>query len=433
MKRGGEARSAATPWDEFVVTMKGNERYFAKGLGNRAEIAGQLRHDYHSRIVEELRRNGFRIASGTTEVRLAREFGFCYGVDRAIEYAYETRERFPAKRIFITGEIIHNPRVNARLTEMGVRFLPAGPDVAARFAEVTEEDVVLLPAFGVEAAAMAHLLSKDCILVDTTCGSVLNVWKSVIRFAQEGFTALVHGKYQHEETRATCSQVTRIPGGRYLVVRDREEARAVCAYIEGVAPAPAVPARAAARDAFLERFRAAASRGFDPDTDLQRIGVANQTTMLSSESLEIAGMIRAAMERRHGTEEAARRFRAFDTICSATQDRQDAVVALIEEGVDLMIVIGGFNSSNTTHLLEIASRSVPSYHVEDAACLLSAREIRHKPLTSAAPVVTEGWLPAGRVRIGLTAGASTPNSEIGAAIARVFTFRGDPLPVPETT
>lgn len=412
-----DATNPAPPPDSVGVTLKNNERYFAKGLGHKKEIAGQLSRDYHSRLVEELKQNGFRIARGSTEVRLAREFGFCYGVDRAVEYAYETRERFPSKRIFITGEIIHNPRVNGRLVEMGVRFLPDTPDIAARFAEVAADDVVLLPAFGVEASAMAHLLGKDCILVDTTCGSVLNVWKSVLRYAQDGFTAVVHGKYQHEETRATCSQVTRIAGGRYLVVRDHAEARIVCDYIEGHGD----------RTAFVARFAPASSPGFDPDADLERIGVANQTTMLSSESLGIAAAIRRAMERRHGVEEAARRFRSFDTICSATQDRQDAVMALIDETVDLMIVIGGFNSSNTTHLLEIASARVPSYHVEDAACLLSAREIRHKPRGSAAPVVATGWLPEGPAVIGMTAGASTPNSEIGAAIERVFSFRREPL------
>jgi 4-hydroxy-3-methylbut-2-enyl diphosphate reductase len=409
-------------WDRFVVSMKSNDRYFQRGLGNRAEIAPQLSQDYHNALVDRMRQSGFRLASGELEIRLAKEFGFCYGVDRAVEYAYETRERFPDKRIFITGEIIHNPRVNGRLLDMGVTFLPQTADLAERFAPVTAEDVVLIPAFGVEAEAMTHLFERRCILVDTTCGSVLNVWKSVLSYAQDGFTAVVHGKYAHEETRATCSQVTRIPGGRYLVVRDRAEAQIVCDYIEGRGD----------RAAFLAHFAAASSPGFDPDADLARVGVANQTTMLSSESLEIAEMLRRAIAARDGDEEAARRFRSFDTICSATQDRQDAVIALIAEGLDLMIVIGGFNSSNTTHLLEIASRSVPSFHVENASCLISADEIRHKPLARFTPIVSTGWLPrSGPVRIGVTAGASTPNSEVGAAIERIFTFRGEPLPTAE--
>jgi 4-hydroxy-3-methylbut-2-enyl diphosphate reductase len=407
-------------WDSLVVEMKSNDRYFQRGLGNRAEIVPQLRADYHNQLVDSLKAGGYRMASasGALEIRLAREFGFCYGVDRAVEYAYETRERFPEKRIFITGEIIHNPRVNGRLEEMGVRFLPQAQDVSARLADVREEDVVIIPAFGVEAEAMNALFAKKCILVDTTCGSVLNVWKSVIGFAQDGFTAVVHGKFAHEETRATCSQVTRFPSGRYLVVRDRDEAQIVCDYI----------ARRGDRGAFLERFGAVSSPGFDPDADLERVGVANQTTMLSSESLEIAEMLRQAIAARHGAAEVASRFRSFDTICSATQDRQDAVLALIREGVDLMIVIGGFNSSNTTHLLEIASQSVPSYHIENASCLVSQDEIRHKPLARFTPVVTRDWLPAARVRIGITAGASTPNSEIGAAIERIFAFRGEAIP-----
>jgi len=413
--------ASSDAWDSLVVEMKNNDRYFQRGLGNRAEIVPQLRQDYHNQLVDSLKANGYRIASGACEIRLAREFGFCYGVDRAVEYAYETRERFPEKRIFLTGEIIHNPRVNGRLREMGVLFLPQSENQEERFAAVREDDVVIIPAFGVETAALAALVTKQCILVDTTCGSVLNVWKSVIGYAQHGFTAIVHGKFAHEETRATCSQVTRFPNGRYLVVRDREEAAIVCAYIE----------RGGDRAAFLERFAPASSPGFEPDTGLEQIGVANQTTMLSSESLEIAEMLKQAIIARHGAEEAARRFRSFDTICSATQDRQDAVVALIDEGVDLMIVIGGFNSSNTTHLLEIASRSVPSYHIENASCLLSADEIRHKPFARFTPLVTRDWLPKGPARIGITAGASTPNSEIGAAIERIFLFRGEPLPATE--
>ncbi|MFN0150551.1 MAG: 4-hydroxy-3-methylbut-2-enyl diphosphate reductase [bacterium] len=413
--------ASSDAWDSLVVEMKNNDRYFQRGLGNRAEIVPQLRADYHNKLVDSLKQNDYRIASGTCEVRLAREFGFCYGVDRAVEYAYETRERFPEKRIFLTGEIIHNPRVNGRLREMGVLFLPQSENLEERFADVHEDDVVIIPAFGVETAALAALAPKKCILVDTTCGSVLNVWKSVIGYAQDGFTAIVHGKYAHEETRATCSQVSRFPNGGYLVVRDREEAAIVCEYIE----------RGGDRAAFLERFAPVSSPEFDPDTRLERIGVANQTTMLSSESLEIAEMLRQAIVTRHGADEAARRFRSFDTICSATQDRQDAVVALINEGVDLMIVIGGFNSSNTTHLLEIAGQSVPSYHIENASCLLSADEIRHKPLARFTPVVARDWLPRGAARIGITAGASTPNSEIGAAIERIFLFRGEGLPAAE--
>src|SRR5437899_12544073 len=233
---------------------------------------------------------------------------------------------------------------------------------------------------------MARLKATGCVLVDTTCGSLLDVWQTVDRFSATGFTALIHGKYAHEETRATASRTTQYPGGRHLVVRDRAEALLVCDYIRNGGD----------RSAFLARFSAACSPGFDPDLHLGRIGLANQTTMLSSESLEIQEMIRAALADRYGAAEIPERFRAFDTLCSATQDRQDSVLALIAENPDLMVVIGGYNSSNTTHLAALASRSVPAYHIEDADCILASDAIRHKPYGNTAETITRGWLPEGR-------------------------------------
>jgi 4-hydroxy-3-methylbut-2-enyl diphosphate reductase len=396
--------------------MSEEARYFRRGLGNREAVVGILHADYHSGLVEFLRANGHRFHHGDTTLRLAREFGFCYGVDRAVEYAYETRERFPDRRTWLVGEIIHNPGVNRRLEEMGVRFLPASATVPDHLAEVGADDVVIIPAFGVPHDDFTRLRERGCILVDTTCGSVLTVWKSVEKYARSGVTAIIHGKYDHEETRATCSQVTCHPGAHFLVVRDRSEAEEVCAFLEGRLD----------RAAFLERFAQAASPGFDPDVHLERIGCANQTTMLSSESLEIAGLLRAAVARRHGETAAAARVRSFDTICSATQERQDAVLELVAGGCGLMVVIGGFNSSNTNHLVEIASASTRTYHIEDAANLVSERWIRHKPLGERSPLVEEGWLPVGPLTIGVTAGASTPDSEIGASIERLLRFRGTP-------
>jgi 4-hydroxy-3-methylbut-2-enyl diphosphate reductase len=319
---------------------------------------------------------------GDTTVRLGEEFGFCYGVERAVDYAYQTRERFPDKSLFIAGEIIHNPGVNARLRGMGIRFLDGSDGLPP--ADPKAGDVVIIPAFGVPVETMDRYARMGCLLVDTTCGSVLNVWKNVERYARDGFTSIIHGKYQHEETHATASRALQYAQGRFLVVRDLEEARIVCEYIAGRGD----------RTAFIATFAEASSPGFDPDRDLGRIGVANQTTMLSSESLAIAGMIRDAMAARHGVQETAARFRSFDTICSATQDRQDAVTKLVAGGVDLMIVIGGYNSSNTTHLNEISLGSVPSYHIADATCLESAETIRHKPAAPAG--VARGWLPAAR-------------------------------------
>jgi 4-hydroxy-3-methylbut-2-enyl diphosphate reductase len=330
-----------------------------------------------------------------------------------VEYAYETRRQFPDRTIHLVGEIIHNPHVNARLEEMGIRFLRKADGSGPGLEAVRPDDVVILPAFGVTVEEMTRLRASGCVLVDTTCGSVLNVWKNIDRFSATGFTAVIHGKYAHEETRATASRTTQYPGGRHVVVRDREEAALVCDYIR----------HGGDRAAFLARFAPACSPGFNPDEHLGRIGLANQTTMLSSESLEIQEMIRRALVDRYGEGELADRFRAFDTICSATQDRQDSVLALIGQGPDLMVVIGGYNSSNTTHLAALASLSVPAYHIQDASCILETT-IRHKPFGSPSEITASGWLPAGPVVIGLTAGASTPNNKIGEVVSTIAALRG---------
>jgi 4-hydroxy-3-methylbut-2-en-1-yl diphosphate reductase len=388
--------------------------YFQRGFGLKDEIQPHLAADYHSRIVERLRASGHRLRAGDLTFLLAREFGFCYGVERAVEYAYETRRQFPDRRIYLTGEIIHNPHVNSRLREMGIAFLRAADGSGPGLDAVVPGDVVILPAFGVTVQEMEALRQRGSILVDTTCGSVLNVWKNVDRFSASGFTAIIHGKYAHEETRATASRTTRHPGGRYLVVRNLEEAEIVCAYIR----------RGGDRAAFLARFAPACSEGFDPDRDLERVGLANQTTMLSSESLRIQEMIRAAIAGRHGEPALADRFRAFDTICSATQDRQDAVQELLTAGPHLMIVIGGYNSSNTTHLAAMAARRLPTFHIEDASCVEETGAIRHRPYGSTSEGRESGWLPAGPVTIGLTAGASTPNNKIGEVVAAIARLRG---------
>ncbi len=379
-------------------------------------VAGELAAAYDSALVDRVRGNDFTHASGRLVVHLAREFGFCYGVDRAVDYAYQARRRFPGRNVFLTGEIIHNPHVNDRLRTEGIRFLS---DPAERPDQLGPDDVVILPAFGVTVTEMARLSNQGCTLVDTTCGSVLNVWKNVVRYAREGFTSIIHGKVKHEETRATASQALKYPQGRYLVVLDRDEARLVCDYIR----------HGGEREAFLTRFAPAMSPGFDPDVDLEHVGCANQTTMLMSESLEIGDMFRAAMRDRYGEEELAARFRAFDTICSATQERQDAVIALLEhERLDLMLVVGGYNSSNTCNLARICDAKVRTYHIADPECMLSAEEIRHRPVgapstTTGVEAVSNGWLPAsGPVNVGLTAGASTPNSIVGEVIRKLERF-----------
>jgi len=379
-------------------------------------VAGELSEAYDSRLVDEVRANGFRHESGRLTVHLAREFGFCYGVDRAVDYAYQARRRFPGRNVFLTGEIIHNPYVNDRLRAEGIRFLS---DPGERSDALGPDDVVILPAFGVTVSDMARLSDQGCTLVDTTCGSVLNVWKNVIRYARDGFTSVIHGKVKHEETRATASQALKYPGGQYLVVLDREEAAVVCDYIR----------RGGDRTAFLARFGHAASPGFDPDRDLVRVGCANQTTMLMTESLEIGEMFRQAMVDRYGEEELAAHFRAFDTICSATQERQDAVIALLDaHPLDLMVVVGGYNSSNTCNLARICAERVRTYHIASPEALLSAEEIRHRPVglpstSTGVEAISQGWLPKeGPLVVGLTAGASTPNNIVGEVIRTLDRF-----------
>ena len=391
--------------------------YYRKGFGLKADVQGELSADYNGRIVDALREHDYTLTVEDVTIRLASEFGFCYGVERAVEYAYQTRRKFPDRRLLLVGEIIHNPHVNAKLRGMGIEILVPDADGHFDFSVVRPEDVVILPAFGVTIAAFESLRAIGCVLVDTTCGSVLNVWKRVESYARDGYTALIHGKHYHEETRATASQVLKYPSGAFLVVRDMAEAREVSDYIEG----------RGSRAAFLEHFARAASPGFDPDVHLSRIGVANQTTMLARESLAIGEEVGRAIERARGADARAADFRTFDTICSATQERQDAVLALLEEPLTAMVVIGGFNSSNTISLAALCAERVPTYHIEDASGIdPEAGTVHFRRAGKAHVEATVGdWLPAeGPVRVGLTAGASTPNNKIGETVGRILATRG---------
>ncbi len=399
--------------------------YIRKGFGLKSDVEETLAADYTGRLVDLLRARDHTLAVGDTTIRLAKEFGFCYGVERAVDYAYQTRLKFPDRRIFLAGEIIHNPHVNSRLREMGIVFL-GNSTRGFDYSGVEPEDVVILPAFGVTIHDFQTLRGIGCVVVDTTCGSVLNVWKRVDVYARDSFTALIHGKYYHEETRATASQVMKYPGGQYIVVRDMAEAELVMDYIEasvGIETARKPLTRAE----FMEHFGKSTSEGFDPDVHLVRIGVANQTTMLSRESLAIGVAMGESMSRAFGESHKAEHFRTFDTICSATQDRQDAVMALLNEGVDVMVVVGGYNSSNTISLAALCAEQVTTFHIADPdeidvaengvryRCIgLQHKEAQQAPwLERSAPLV-----------IGVTAGASTPNNKIGETVARILAIRG---------
>ena len=396
------------------------QKYYRKGFKMRNDIQHLLDRDYRSKIVDRIRENGNVLMADGLTLRLADEFGFCYGVDRAVDYAFQTREKFPDRRIYITGDMIHNASMNDRLREMGIEFLSQGFDGRPdeKFDSLGPEDVVLLPAFGAPVDWVKKLRDRECIVVDTTCGSVLSVWKRVAHYAKKGFTSIIHGKYYHEETKATASQTHKDGGnGKYLIVRDLKETGYVVDFILG---------RMSAGE-LKQKLGHGMCPGFDPEADLQRVGVANQTTMLMTETMAVGEELRRAMIKRYGEENLAEHFELFDTICSATQDRQDALFNLLEHPLDVMIIVGGYNSSNTNNLAIIAARRVPkSYHIASGDHI-NGNVIRHKPpgtpLDPREEVEEEGWLPEGPVRVGLTAGASTPNSQIGLAIRRILEAR----------
>lgn len=390
------------------------QTYFQKGFGLKSEVGPVLARTYQSTIVERLKTLGYEASAGDLHIKLAKEFGFCYGVDRAVDYAYQTRRQFPDRRVFLSGEIIHNPDVNQRLRDMGIEILSESKDPVERFSAVGAGDVVILPAFGVSVPELKHLSSKGCVMVDTTCGSVLNVWKKVHYYAKDGYTVIIHGKHYHEETRATASQALTHEIGHYLCVRDVAETQLVCDFIRG----------AISGADLMKSFAEAASPGFDPDLHLQKIGLANQTTMLMSETLKVQETLRQAMVDRHGVEGLESRFRAFDTICSATQERQDAVLDMLKDGgLDVMIVIGGYNSSNTQALARMCAPRVNTYYIDSPGCV-DGDSIRHRAVGASAETTTQDWLAAGEVRVGITAGASTPDSVVGETIERILALRG---------
>jgi 4-hydroxy-3-methylbut-2-enyl diphosphate reductase len=388
--------------------------YFQKGFGLKSEVGPVLARTYESPVIERLKALGYQAEAGGLRFKLAKEFGFCYGVDRAVDYAYQTRQKFPDRRVFLSGEIIHNPDVNQRIRAMGIQILEDSLDPEARFREVAAADVVILPAFGVSVPELNQLKSKGCVLVDTTCGSVLNVWKKVHFYARDGYTVIIHGKHHHEETRATASQALTHPGGQYLCVRDVAETERLCEFILG---------RRSAADLMAE-FGEAASPGFDPARDLRRMGLANQTTMLMSETLKVQDTLRRAIVEREGTTDIEGCFRAFDTICSATQERQDAVLEILKDGeLDLMVVIGGYNSSNTQALARMCAPRVRTFYIDNPSCIEDT-SIRHRQVGAAEESRTDGWLPAGFQTIGITAGASTPDSVVGEVLERILALRG---------
>jgi 4-hydroxy-3-methylbut-2-enyl diphosphate reductase len=391
----------------FKRSLHSSENYHRKGFGHEAEVATQLQSEYQSNLIQEIRSNNYRLQRGDVTIRLAEAFGFCWGVERAVAMAYETRQHFPSDRIWMTNEIIHNPSVNQRLQGMEVEFIPVEQG-KKDFSIVKSGDVVILPAFGASVQEMQLLNDKGCKIVDTTCPWVSKVWNTVEKHKKKDYTSIIHGKYKHEETVATSSFA-----GKYLVVLNLKDAEYVANYI----------LNGGERDEFMAKFSRACSPGFDPERDLERIGIANQTTMLKSETEQIGKLFERTMMKKYGPDKLNEHFQSFNTICDATQERQDAMLGLVEEKLDLMVVIGGFNSSNTTQLQQIAiEQDIPSYHIDSAERIGPGNRVEHKPLGRDLEV-TENWLPPGEIVVGVTSGASTPDKVVEDAIEKIFELK----------
>ena len=376
-------------------------------------VQEQVESHYRSDIVDKVRRNGGIFTLGDVTVRLAKQFGFCYGVERAIDLAYAAGKVFKDRRLFILGEIIHNPEVNEQIRSLGIKNL-MGKSKEAEVDDLQPGDVVIVPAFGTDVLTLQKVKERGCQIVDTTCGDVMSVWKRVRKYASESATSIIHGKAEHEETKATSSRALGDGTGHYLVVLTLAETDYVCDYIR----------HGGDKQEFLEKFKDAHSPGFDPDLHLRTIGVANQTTMLRGETEEVQRRIRQAVIDRDGAEAAAKNFRFFDTICGATQERQDALRELLDVKMNLLLVVGGYNSSNTSHLAEMGEEKLPTYFVRNASRLLSPTEILHYDLHAKEEIVARGWLPPGPLVVGITAGASCPNNLIEETLIRLFELRG---------
>jgi 4-hydroxy-3-methylbut-2-en-1-yl diphosphate reductase len=400
----------------FKRSLHKSEQYHRKGFGHEQAVSALLDSEYKSNLIQEIRDNGYTLVQGDVTIRLAEAFGFCWGVERAIALAYETRQQFPKERIWITNEIIHNPSVNKNLRDMAVEFIPVDDEGQKDFSVVEGSDVVILPAFGASVQEMQLLTQKGCTIMDTTCPWVSKVWNSVEKHKKSDYTSIIHGKYQHEETIATSSFA-----GIYLIVLNLEEAEYVCRYI--LEPEETEAGRSQRKAEFLAKFNNAHSEGFDPEKDLMRVGVANQTTMLKGETEHIGKLFERTMMRKYGPTALNEHFMSFNTICDATQERQDAMFHLVDEPLDLMMVIGGYNSSNTTHLQEISiEKNIPSYHIDCADRIGPGNRVEHKPLNQSL-TTTENWLPEGSIVVGITSGASTPDRVVSDVVKSIFALK----------
>ncbi|MCH2100646.1 MAG: 4-hydroxy-3-methylbut-2-enyl diphosphate reductase [Planctomycetes bacterium] len=376
-----------------------------------------VRMSYRDPLVERLRADG-RLQVGRLELLLPQNFGFCWGVDRALAIVEKARHEHSGRRMWLLNSLIHNPRVNTDMRANGIGFLKGEHATEGAMESLTKNDVVIVPAFSAEVEDMQELETRGVDLVDTTCPWVIKPHKRTLKYLREGFTTVIHGTVDHEETRATCSLVQH-EGGHYIVVHDLCEAGAL-----GEVLREKIDFGELRRILHPEAF----SSGFDAEVHLERIGIINQTTMLASESRAIGDLLRDALLERDGDSGLEENFRDFDTICRATQDNQDAAIAVIDGQPDLFLVVGGYDSSNTKNLARVGdAQNIPSYHVEGPDSVDEVLSFRDR--ASGEIQRAENWLPQeGPLRVAFTAGASTPDTILGRVIRRVAELAGESLP-----
>jgi len=388
-----------------------SDKFNRMGFKNAKEdVSDKMVKEFTSELITKLAKSSTtEHTNGLVTVKLAEKYGFCWGVERAIAMSYEAVQHFNGKNIHITNELIHNPQVNEKLVEMGVNILPV-VDGQKQFNSIGDNDVVILPAFGATLEELQFLDRKGVQMVDTTCPWVTKVWNVIDKQIKLGFTTIIHGKYSHEETVATASYAE-----KYVIVKDLKEAEYLCNYI----------INGGDKEEFLEKFKFATSKNFDPDEDLKKLGLANQTTMYKKETRAIGQLLQKTMMRAFGPDKIGETYLEFDTICDATQERQDAIQEMIvDDSLDFILVVGGWDSSNTAHLLEIPILAgKKAYHVDRAERIRPDGSIEHR-LMSGKKEVTANFLPPGPIRIGVTSGASTPDAFVQDCLDAIFLLKG---------
>ncbi|PIN02316.1 4-hydroxy-3-methylbut-2-enyl diphosphate reductase [Handroanthus impetiginosus] len=396
----------------FRHNLTRSKNYNGEGFGHEEKTLEQIGKEYTSDMIKTLKENGHEYRWGNVTVKLAEAYGICEGGKRAIQIAYEARKQFPTHKIWHTYDILHSPMLNQRLGEIEVKRIPlVGETGKKQFDVVDEGDVVIIPAFGAAVDEMLAMSEKNVQIVDTTCPWVVKFWNTVEEFKKGEYTSMIHGNYSHREIVATASFA-----GKYIIVKDMKEVTYVCDYILG----GGLDGSSSTKEEFLEKFKFAVSKGFDPDQDLEKIGIANQTTMLQGEREDIGKLVERTLMQKYGVQNVNKHFISYNTLCDATQERQDAMHKLVNQEMDLMLIIGGWNSSNTSRLKKIADEhGISSYWIDNEKRIGPGNRINHK-LMHGELVEKENWLPEGPIKIGITGGASTPDKVIEDVLLKVL-------------